>query len=233
MRRLVFYSPVLLLTLSIGLFFGFLGWNSDGERPPESPKQYDFFADAPVPSEFPYKLIPTKQIRQPLTCSDRKILPIWTVLLKDERIFETEYYPDESYDCSKIVQVHYADLNSDGTAEILVRGVIVPLCGGVGNCAFWIFQKVGKQYRILLNASDYIDRSKLGEQILRARTNGYSDILLRGHFSAAHTGFYYLKFDGRKYRDSKCLYEVPDYGSEDYLHWKFITCDQFTHEQGP
>jgi|GEM_PF-4088390 len=136
---------------------------------------------------------------------------------------------DESVDvdnCKDLFELFLVDLNGDGTREIMLRATTVPFCGAVGNCGFWIFERHGNKYKLLLQASDYVDRVKMGDQILGSVTRGYHDILLRGHFSAGETGFYYMKFNGKKYVDGRCLYEVPNYKSKK-LKWHFITCDEF------
>lgn len=242
MFRLFIHLLIFFVTFAIGSYFGSRAFQiapfpqKGSQTPTEAEgisRNYDFFTGAPSPEPaFQTTARRERLERRPLTCSDRNILPIWRYLVKDERIYKTEYDTEQTPDCSKIVEVYYVDLNNDGKTEILVRGMTTPLCGGVGNCAFWIFQKSGNRFRILFKGNDYIDRSRMGGQVLRTRTKGYSDILVKGHFTAAHTGFYYLKFNGRKYRDAKCLYEVPNYDSKNNLSWKFVTCEQFFREQG-
>jgi hypothetical protein len=235
MSRFLFHLLIFFLALGIGLMFGLFTFDQNRDsasptlREPRQPsKHYDFFADAPTPERNVSPAVPPiRPERKPLTCTNKNILPVWKYLAKDERIYETEF-DNENTDCTQIVEVHYVDLNKDRQAEILVRGKTTRLCGGVGNCAFWIFQKTRHGYRELLAATDYVDRSEIGEQLLNTRTKGYSDLLLKGHFTAAETGFYFYKFDGSRYRQAKCRYEVHEYDSNNNLRWKFITCEQFS-----
>ena len=162
------------------------------------------------------------------TCDDSKIKPIWLALHKDSEFRERIDEMFEEHDCKDMFEIYRTDLNRDGRKEVLVRGAITEFCGGVGNCMFWVMQKRGRGYKILISASDYVDRSDMGGQILRKSSKGYSDILLKGHFSAAETSFSYYKFDGRRYRESKCLYELPVSYNGDEPVWGFISCKEFT-----
>lgn len=160
-------------------------------------------------------------------CTDRAIIPIWNAL-RDDRFFRDQLkFTFESQDCRDILEVYYKDLNRDGTVEILVRGKTADACGAVGNCLFWILKKQGKGYRILLTSSDYVDVAALGEEVRTTFTNGHSDILLRGHVSAGETSYSYYKYDGRRYREAKCLYQlaVSFKGSEPV--WGFISCREY------
>src|SRR5829696_3631212 len=121
-----------------------------------------------------------ERVRAALSCYDMNILPIWHELKKDEEFQDRVGYWSDSSDCSDMLEIKIVDLNSDGKKEFLVRGKNFHLCGAVGNCGFWIFEKKGSRFRRLLSGSDYVDISALGEQVLRTKTKGYADLLLRG-----------------------------------------------------
>jgi len=161
-------------------------------------------------------------------CNDRRIQPIWKALRRDRSFREQLTFTYESQNCTAILEIYYKDLNRDGTPEVLVRGKTVDACGGVGNCLFWILEKTRNGYRTLIASSDYVDRAAMGDQVRRASTRGYSDILLRGHMSASETTYSYYKFNGRRYVESKCLYELPVRYKGDEAVWGFITCTEFT-----
>jgi hypothetical protein len=187
--------------------------------------QPDFFATTPPPVAQP----PPRA----LSCYDMNILPIWHELKKDEEFKDRVGYSSDSPDCSAMLEIETVDLNSDGKREFLARGKDFPLCSPVGNCGFWIFEKKGSRFRKLFSSSDYVDISALGEQVLRTRTKGYADLLLRGHFSAAETGYYTYKFNGRRYVESRCRYKVPSYdGGGSPSSWEMITCDEFDRRNG-
>ena len=239
MRRFALHSPIFVLTFGFSvIILGFVGCSTINTSAPQS-----YGDDDPANERAAH--LDNIAVHQPavaqsatprsveLTCTHRSIRPVWSTLLDDELIRESADFPDVESDCAGIVEALHLDLNSDGVNEILVRGKAVPLCGAVGNCAFWIFKKQGRRFRLIFEGSDYVDRAEMGEQILKTKTNGHFDLLLRGHFSAAHTGFYYYKYDGKKYRPSRCLYEVPKYSKlDDKTYWKFITCEEFYREQG-
>jgi hypothetical protein len=193
---------------------------------------YDFVSS---PSRPKIPVTPASDLVTKKTyCRDPKILPIWNAIRRNKEWREILAYTTESPDCADMFELKHVDLNHDGKMEDLVRGRTIEMCGGVGNCQFWVFEKRGKDYQILLNASDYIDRSIMGQQIRRAQTNGYSDLLLKGHFSAAETSFTDYKFNGRKYVESGCLYEVPDYrGGDQPAKWHFISCKEFYRDLKP
>jgi hypothetical protein len=88
------------------------------------------------------------------------------------------------------------DLNSDAVPEIVAQGMTG--CGATGNCPFWIFQKTGKGYRLLLedNGQSFT--------IQPNRTHGYSDIVVRAHGSAAQSGLSEYKYDADRYVREGC-----------------------------
>ena len=235
MARSILCFLAFFSTLGIGSFFGLINmWTKESVTKPNSlmleatgTHETDPFASAP----------PARRASAPrsgprsLTCYDLSILPIWGYLRKDPRI-EAMNITEETSDCSMMVEVSYRDLNHDRNPEILVRGKNIWLCGAVGHSAFWIFDKYRDGYRNLLEGSDYIDVADLDAQILKQRTNGYRDILLRYHFSASETGYSYFKFNGTRYREDKCLYEVPKYDSQNRVRWTLVTCKQFFRDQG-
>lgn len=161
-----------------------------------------------------------------LSCYDPTILPIWPELKRDEE-FKDRLDQTGVMNCSDMIAIEKVDLNSDGSAEFLVRGKGPYLCSAVGNCGFWIFEETKSRPRILLSASDYSDISQPDDQVSKSRTLGYSDILLKGHFSAAETAYYTYKFDGQKYIESRCMYEVPKPRREGEGSWELITCQEF------
>ena len=167
-----------------------------------------------------------------LSCYDPTILPIWPELKHDEG-FKDRLYQTGVMNCSDMVEIEKVDLNFDGSAEFLVRGKGPYLCSAVGNCGFWIFEETKSRPRTLLSASDNSDISQPGDQVSRARTRGYSDILLKGHFSAAETGYYTYKFDGQKYVESRCMYEVPKPRRQGEGSWELITCQEFERRNNP
>lgn len=189
---------------------------------------YDFFSISPsAPADENLGVI-TKRV----PCTDKTIKPIWSILMRDKDFRENVAYSTENTNCTEALELFRSDLNRDGNDEILLRGKIIPLCGGVGNCQFWVFEQKGYRYKLLLSSSDYVDRSEMGQQIRRSRTKGYSDLVLKGHFSASDTSFTTYKFDGRKYRESRCLYETYRYNTDNKPVWYFVSCKEFYRRLG-
>lgn len=164
-------------------------------------------------------------------CYDKNILSIWNVLLKDKDFWEWEPTSYQSLDCKDMLEIKKIDLNQDGNKEIILRGKNSNLCSAVGNCAFWIYEKRGKIYRKLLADTDYCDASKLGEQLLKTKTNSYHDILLKGHLSAPDTSYAFYKFDGKKYKIHKNLVEACVVCVGEHPKWKFMTSREYWNSQ--
>ncbi len=160
-------------------------------------------------------------------CHDKKILPVWNALKRDKDFQERMEVSDGTTDCAGMFEYKAADLNRDGQMEIMLRGKTVSFCGGVGNCMMWIFEKKGGRYSTLLATTDYVDASEMGSQIRKTRTNGYSDLLLKGHIDAGNTHHVYFNFDGKKYRQGKCLVDAYVPGSSPDPKGKLITCAEF------
>lgn len=93
-------------------------------------------------------------------------------------------------------RVKRIDLNSDGVAEIVAQGMVN--CGATGNCPFWIFQRAGKGYRLLLEDNGQ------AFTIQPNRTHGYSDIVVRAHGSATQSGLSEYKYNGGRYVREGC-----------------------------
>lgn len=180
-----------------------------------------------MPWQIPAHSTEEKEIPTKPFCTDAGILPVWTQLLNDRDFKDWETDARDSLDCAMMLDVKKIDLNRDGRAEILLRGNNSNLCSPVGNCAFWIYEKKDGKYRKLLASTDFWEITEMGDQIQTRRTNDYSDILLKGHFTASDTTYELYKFDGTKYKQSKCSVETPIPGTSDNPKWKFVTCKEF------
>lgn len=176
--------------------------------------KYDFYQ--PPPPEI------KPEEEKELTCRDRRILPVWRIIKRDIDLRDS--WSIEERDCANLFEAKYLDLNADGTKEIIVWG---PPCGGVGNCAFWIFQKKSRGYTTILSLTDYIDASEMGDQIKKSQTNGYLDILLKGHMNARDTNYTTYKFDGRRYRQARSLIRTSNSEISGRPQWKFVSEDEY------
>lgn len=159
-------------------------------------------------------------------CSDARLRNVMRTIGNDTEFRDRMSDVDiKAQDCKELFEKRYVDLNGDGTPEVLMRGQVTPLCGGVGNCSFYVLTLKGK---MLLATTDYVDRSKMGRQAQRHRTHGYLDILLTGHVIAGETMLALSRFNGRKYVESKCpSYEVYDREINGKPHFKMVTCKEY------
>jgi hypothetical protein len=232
------------VSLTIGISFGAVRLDFSSERdlrrdqlPAESPEKYDFFAghkqiESTSPEQNSVRIDPS-EVRKTF-CSDPAIRPIWKLIRRDPEVREALEYvwsPFGDSDCKAMFELKYVDLDRDGRAEILVRGGGTALCGAVGNCDFWVIKRERTGLRLLLHADDYIDATDMGKQVLKTRTNGHADLLLKGHFSASETSYSTYKYNRRRYVESRCRYHVPNYNDPKYDNenptWHFISCREF------
>jgi len=235
------------LSLAIGVFSGLIRLGPASESRTHDTTErvtageyYDFFAantaDASTPPANIYSKIVPGEARKTF-CSNPTIRPIWKLIRRDPEVREALEYVWSTWDysdCKDMFELKYVDLDRDGRAEILVRGGGTQLCGGVGNCDFWVIKRERKGLRLLLHADDYVDVTDMGKQVLKVRTNGYADLLLKGHFSASETSYSTYKYNGRRYVETKCRYHVPNYNDPHYDNekptWHFISCREFNRE---
>lgn len=229
MYRYTFYTLVALLSFGFGSFIALkIFWESEIQKS-ASPEMLKTIAKQTEKKfTFPPSAPPQNVKMDKPFCNDGELLPIWNVLLKEKDFQEQSPFSLEGkLGCEDLLEIKRVDLNRDGNEEILVRGKNGNLCSAVGNCQFWIYEKKAGKYRKLLHETDYIDVSKLGKQILKIKTNKYSDILLKGHFTAADTTYSFYKFDGRKYKLHKHLVHACTVCVGDNPKWEFITWKEF------
>ncbi|HVF31167.1 MAG TPA: hypothetical protein VNA22_09355 [Pyrinomonadaceae bacterium] len=163
-----------------------------------------------------------------LSCYDPHILPIWSELKKDEQFEQRLDGETGRLNCSEMLEVRRLDLNRDGSEEVIARGKGPDLCSATGNCGFWVFEHENGRTLVLLSGSSYVEANEIGSEILRwSRTRSYDDILLTGHSSAAETSYRTYKFDGRRYAEARCMYQVPSYHSPGGREMEWITCSAY------
>jgi hypothetical protein len=69
-------------------------------------------------------------------------------------------------------------------------------CGATGNCQFWLFVANHGEYQLVLDTGLVRDFG-----FLKARTNGYRDLVLWSHDSAQRSPARLLQFEGKEYRE--------------------------------
>ncbi len=203
MRRYVFYIAVALFTFGFGLVAAIsLYWKADKREFQPPPENTKFYVAEPVFFETNKTLSDGKK-EIPL-CNDKNLLPLWNELKKDKEFIERIENFNQDEDCAEMLEVQQIDLNGDRRNEFIVWGRSSGLCGGTGNCAVWIYEKKNDKYKLLLQSVAYNDTAKWFE-VKKAKSNGYRNILLKSHFTAAETTYIFYKFNGTKYVEDKCL----------------------------
>lgn len=233
MRRFAFYILIAVLAFGISStivfkFFGEVKNISLDNRSTENfiqnysvPKLQKILAEAPIES-----IQKEESSTQPL-CHDEKILPVWRELVKDKGFRDWSKGFHESINCADMLEIREIDLNQDGRNEIILRGKNFNLCSAVGNCAFWIYEKKGKKYKRLLYSTDYFDATELPDQARKTKTNKYFDIELAGHMSGYETLYARYKFDGKHYREGRCMIEIYHMNDER----KVLSCRKWNLQQ--
>jgi hypothetical protein len=111
-------------------------------------------------------------------------------------------------------RIKYDDLDGDGKPEVIAQaGGEKSGCSPTGNCPFWVLLRQGTGYEILLRGEAQTFT------VQRARTNGFSDIVLSRHGSAFESEAREFKFDGKAYRESACydvLWSSPGSDGEEH-----------------
>ena len=231
MHRYSFYILTTLLTFGIGSFIALnLFWNSNPQTSANSEFLSNLSSKPVLETTFPKPVNPSlKQEEKPVRpfCNDKNIRPIWKHLINDRDFREWSPISDERNDCKDMLEIKRVDLNQDGNKEILILGKSLSLCSPVGNCAFWIFEKRGKSYQKLIYSNDYIDITKNGQQLQRKKTNGYFDILLKGHLSASDTSYEFYKYNGKNYKLHKSLVQACIICVGENPKWEFMTWKEY------
>ena len=86
------------------------------------------------------------------------------------------------------------DLNGDGIPEFELQLTGTCSCGA-HNCSIWVYRGAGQTYESIL------DGSGLGLEVLKTSSNGYADLRINAHDTAATESRTRYKFDGKQYRE--------------------------------
>lgn len=93
--------------------------------------------------------------------------------------------------------VEELDLNRDGVKEYEVQ--VPGMCScGAQNCTIYLYRATGQGYQELL-----LGASGLGIEQLRTSSNGYTDLQINAHDTAATEARTVYKFDGKQYLEAR------------------------------
>lgn len=109
------------------------------------------------------------------------------------------------------IRIARAALHTKAPEQLLVQASDSCHCGATGNCAFWVLERRGKGFHVLLETEMVQEFS-----VEQSRSNGYLDIMTATHGSAALSGLVLYKFDGKQYGAADCASvesEVKEDGS--------------------
>lgn len=224
MRRYAFYFLTGTLTFVIGLFVVNLEFFKK-ETSALSGQTFVFNNYRPLKFySSENKLNEKPKVR--FTCTNKRLQPLWNELKKDKDFKEASQNFYENADCEKMIELQTVDLNNDGKKEFVLWGSDFNLCGATGNCPIWIYEIKNSKYKLLLQSGAYNDETKWFE-IIKSKSNGYQNILLKSHYSASEVWKEFFKFNAGKYVRYKCLlYDYFPYEKNPSV----TTCKEFSRQ---
>ena len=93
--------------------------------------------------------------------------------------------------------VEELDLNRDGVKEYEVQ--LPGMCScGAQNCTIYLYRATPQGYESILEGA-----SGLGVELRRSASNGYTDLQINAHDTAATEARSVYKFDGKRYREAQ------------------------------
>ena len=215
MRRILFYLSVALVAFGIGSFVAFnVYWATEEKLISSEEISFPIKIQLLEPTGKGFGTgynnknskapVYTPKLHRP-TCNDKKLLPIWNELRKDKEFKkgEKEFY--QTGNCSELIEIDKVDLNDDGQKEFIVWGRYT-FSGAAGNCVFWIYEKKNGKFRQLLQSYALKDGDEEWFKVNKIKSNGFRNILLKGHFSGYETTEHYYEFNGKHYTEKKCLF---------------------------
>ena len=115
-------------------------------------------------------------------------------------------------------RIKLVDLNGDGVPEVIAQGSDDLSCSPTGNCDFWVFSRVGKTYKAILELGAIQTFT-----VQPTLTNGFHDLVLGMHGSATEQELFVYRFTNGRYRKSACY----------YAYWQRLVGDRLMHLNEP
>lgn len=95
------------------------------------------------------------------------------------------------------ITVEELDLNRDGVKEYEVQ--LAGMCScGAQNCTIYLYRATAQGYESIIDGA-----AGLGVELLRSASNGYTDLQINAHDTAATEARTVYKFDGKQYREAR------------------------------
>ncbi len=236
MRRYIFYLVVSLSAFAIGSFLAFNFYWKAGEK--NIYEKTNISIESQPKQNFGRGFgtgFGERRLNEPVyvpklhkpTCNIKGLLPVWNELIKNKEFKEREKEFYQDADCALMFDVKKVDLNNDGQNEIVFWGNNGNLCGATGNCALWVYEKKGNKYKLLLQSIAYRDGAEEWFEVKNVKTNGYRNLLLKGHFSGYETTHSFYRFNGDRYIETKCWFEIYWMNEEKP---SIMTCREYSEE---
>jgi hypothetical protein len=125
--------------------------------------------------------------------------------------------PGEESTFSKEAAIEAVDLNHDGQNEYRIWGQGSCACGAQ-NCSVWIYERTADGFDLIFNSMG------VTFNIGKTRHNGFDDLVVNTHDSAATQYRTSYMFDGRKYKEYRNDFVNLDTGQvkpgERHIHFK-------------
>ena len=111
------------------------------------------------------------------------------------------------------VEIEEYDLNRDGVKEYEVHLYGMCACGA-HNCTIYLYRRAGQGFESIIEEN----ASGVGVEFLKSSTNGYTDLQINSHGSAATEYRTVYKFDGKKYREANTMIVSLETGESKPAH---------------
>lgn len=148
-------------------------------------------------------------------CADKEKLKIWETLKKTDYVREQLKGAPETGNCADYIEsVKPIDLNDDGQSELFVFGT--PKLYAPAASAVWILQKIGEDYRQILQERD------VNYKILKESSNGFHDLYFVTRRAPRRFVLSTYQYKNNRYESVKCLVGIP-FGTGEQA--KLFNCD--------
>lgn len=152
-------------------------------------------------SVFVFTNISAAQQSKKATALEKKEL-FQLILKNDGEIGQAVSGGTVAADLLRDMSVEKKDLNKDGQPEYFVVINDGGICGALGNCPDWVYQKTGGEYHLLLRT--------FGRELTpeKTSTGKFRDLRSEGGDTATQGSFTIYKFKDGKYQADSCFTRI-------------------------